>query len=53
MSKRPIIGIAPAFDYEQDRMVLRSAYYNGVIEAGGLPVILGITVLSKIREIFK
>lgn len=43
MSKRPIIGITCAFDYEQDRMVLRSAYYNGIIESGGLPVMLAIT----------
>lgn len=39
MSK-PIIGLAPLHDIEQDRLWMRPTYLRAVIESGGVPLVL-------------
>ncbi|NPV92578.1 MAG: gamma-glutamyl-gamma-aminobutyrate hydrolase family protein [Firmicutes bacterium] len=40
---RPIIGITPAYDTNQQRLFLRPPYLEAVARAGGLPLILPLT----------
>lgn len=38
--KKPIIGIVPLYDFEKDSYWMLPGYLEGVLEAGGLPIIL-------------
>ncbi|MDO5399261.1 MAG: gamma-glutamyl-gamma-aminobutyrate hydrolase family protein [bacterium] len=40
---RPVIGITPLIDYEKDSYWLVPGYMQGIIEAGGTPVMLPLT----------
>ena len=40
---KPVIGVCPLFDYERDSYWMLPGYFDGVIEAGGLPVMLPLT----------
>lgn len=39
----PIIGVMPLVDYERDSYWLVPGYMNGIIEAGGTPIMLPLT----------
>ena len=43
MSKRPVIGVIPLFDYNKTSYWMLPGYFGGLIEAGGLPVMLPLT----------
>ena len=43
MSKRPVIGVIPLFDYNKTSYWMLPGYFGGIIEAGGLPVMLPLT----------
>ena len=40
MSKRPVIGVIPLVDYNKKSYWMLPGYFGGIIEAGGLPVML-------------
>lgn len=40
---KPIIGLTPLFDAEQDRLYMRQNYMEAIIAAGGIPVVLPLT----------
>jgi len=40
---RPLIGITPGYDYEEQRIYLNSCYIESINKAGGLAVILPLT----------
>jgi len=42
-SKRPVIGITPGFDYENNRMFINRGYCEPISLSGGMPVLLPIT----------
>ena len=41
---RPLIGIVPLIDHQRDSLWMLPGYLNGVIRAGGVPVMLPLTV---------
>lgn len=41
--KKPLIGVTAGFDYGENKLYINNGYYEGVINAGGLPVILPVT----------
>ena len=41
--KKPVIGITPLWDIENEKMWMFSGYYDAIISAGGVPVILPLT----------
>lgn len=55
-SKRPVIGITPGFDYENNRMFINRGYCEPISLSGGMPVLLPITgdeeLLSEMIESF-
>ncbi|MCR4436738.1 MAG: gamma-glutamyl-gamma-aminobutyrate hydrolase family protein [Clostridiales bacterium] len=40
---RPLIGVTPWYDYPKDTAYIKSGYCEGVVEAGGLPVLMPFT----------
>ena len=38
-----VIGIVPLIDEEKDRFWMLPGYMNGIIEAGGIPIMLPLT----------
>lgn len=54
LMKRPIIGVMPLIDYEKDSYWLVPGYMQGIIEAGGTPVMLPLTdnihILNQIAQ---
>ncbi|MBQ7562825.1 MAG: gamma-glutamyl-gamma-aminobutyrate hydrolase family protein [Lachnospiraceae bacterium] len=46
--KRPIIGVMPLFDDERDSLWMLPGYFDGITEAGGLPIMLPLTADKKI-----
>ena len=44
---RPIIGIAGSYSVEKQQILLRDTYTNAVLQAGGMPVILPMTLEEK------
>ncbi|WP_137655187.1 gamma-glutamyl-gamma-aminobutyrate hydrolase family protein [Bifidobacterium moukalabense] len=52
MTKRPIIGVTPLFDYERDSLWMLPGYMDGVEETGGLPLMLPLTAdAGEIRRL--
>jgi putative glutamine amidotransferase len=44
MSKiRPMIGITPWYDYEKNLTYIKKGYFEGILNAGGMPVLLPVT----------
>lgn len=54
LMNRPIIGVMPLIDYERSSYWLVPGYMQGIIEAGGIPVMLPLTddiqILNQISE---
>lgn len=46
--KRPIIGVMPLFDDERNSLWMLPGYFDGITEAGGLPIMLPLTVDKEI-----
>jgi putative glutamine amidotransferase len=42
--KRPVIGVTPLWDKEKDSLWMLPGYMEGITQAGGLPLILPLTV---------
>ncbi|MCX7922864.1 MAG: gamma-glutamyl-gamma-aminobutyrate hydrolase family protein [Clostridia bacterium] len=40
---RPLIAVTPGYNYDTSMSYVKNGYYEGVIEAGGLPVLLPLT----------
>ncbi len=50
---RPIIGVMPLVDEDKDSLWMLPGYLNGVLEAGGIPVIFPlINDVDIIRQMF-
>lgn len=45
---RPLIGVTPWYDYEKEMPFVRKGYFEGIMEAGGLPVLLPYTTNPEI-----
>ena len=43
MSKKPLIGVVPLVDYGRESLWMLPGYFDAVIEAGGVPVMLPLT----------
>ena len=43
MSQKPVIGVVPLIDYVKSSYWMLPGYFGGIIEAGGLPVMLPLT----------
>ena len=43
MGNQPLIGIVPLIDYQRDSLWMLPGYLNGIIRAGGVPVMLPLT----------
>ena len=41
--KKPVIGITPLWDIENEKMWMLSLYYEAIISSGGVPIILPLT----------
>jgi putative glutamine amidotransferase len=48
--KKPIIGVAPIWDADKDSIWMLPEYMEGVIEAGGIPLILPLSDDAEILE---
>ena len=42
MMNKPVIAIVPLYDEERDSLWMLPGYMDGVIEAGGIPVMLSL-----------
>jgi putative glutamine amidotransferase len=52
-SQKPIIGVTPSYDYDKMTAYVRPGYCEGIIEAGGIPLLLPFTTNdSVISEVF-
>lgn len=55
MKEKPIIGVMPLWDEEKNSIWMIPGYMNGIIESGGLPIILPLTddetILNQAIEI--
>jgi putative glutamine amidotransferase len=43
MSNKPVIGVIPLMDYNKNSYWMLPGYFGGIIEAGGMPVMLPLT----------
>ena len=41
--KKPIIGLVPLFDDEKDSLWMLPGYMDGIVDAGGIPIMLPLT----------
>ena len=48
--ERPVIAVTPLYDDKRDRFWILPAYYEGITEAGGLPILLPLTADRKQLE---
>ena len=52
--QKPVIGITPLVDYEKESYWMLPGYMNGIIEAGGNPIMLPLTedagMISKLLD---
>jgi len=46
--KRPIIGVTPLWDEDKDSLWMLPGYLTGIEEAGGIPLMLPLTVESSV-----
>ena len=50
--KKPIIALTPLVDQEQESVWMLPGYLEGIIEAGGIPVMLPlIKEMDEIKEV--
>lgn len=42
MKNRPLIGITPFYDYDKGQTYIKRGYCEGIVEAGGVPVVLPV-----------
>ncbi|HHV29934.1 gamma-glutamyl-gamma-aminobutyrate hydrolase family protein [Acetivibrio mesophilus] len=56
VKNRPIIGITPWFDYNENKMYINRAYCEAITLSGGMPVLLSIEedegLLSEMIDVF-
>lgn len=49
---KPLIGITPGYDFDKNMAYMKDGYYEGIIKAGGIPLLLPLTeddeVLSEL-----
>ena len=43
MAHRPLIGVVPLWDDKLNSLWMLPGYFDGIIEAGGIPVMLPLT----------
>ena len=43
MSEKPLIGVVPLVDYGRDSLWMLPGYFDAIVEAGGVPVMLPLT----------
>ena len=48
--RRPVIAVMPLFDDERDSLWMLPGYFDGITEAGGLPIMLPLTSDTKMLE---
>ncbi|MCL2422273.1 MAG: gamma-glutamyl-gamma-aminobutyrate hydrolase family protein, partial [Defluviitaleaceae bacterium] len=48
--KKPIIGVTPLWDDKKGHTWMHSGYLDGIIQAGGLPMILPFTIDNTLLE---
>ena len=48
MMKKPVIGITPSHNTENDDISLRPTYLRAVLAAGGIPVVLPLEAALEI-----
>lgn len=48
---KPLIGVTPGLDNTKDSLFIQNAYIASVIKAGGLPVLLPLTMDEKLADI--
>jgi len=54
MKNKPIIGVLPQLNSKEKKIWVSPAYMNGIIEAGGLPVVLPFVKAKKdIKDLAK
>lgn len=49
-TKRPVIGVCPLVDYERKSLWMLPDYLAGIIQAGGLPLMLPLTADDTLNE---
>jgi len=51
---KPFIGVTPGFNYKKEKLYIKNGYMQGIIEAGGVPVLIPVTedetILGEIVE---
>lgn len=47
---KPIIGVLPLWDDEKDSLWMLPGYFNGILRAGGVPVMLPLSSDSSVIE---
>jgi putative glutamine amidotransferase len=48
--KRPLIGVTPWYDYEKGISYIKRGYVEGLLETGGLAVVMPLTVDEKVLD---
>ena len=48
MPNKPIIGVMPLWDGKMKSVWIHSGYIDGVIKAGGVPVLLPLTEVEDV-----
>ena len=49
---KPIIGVMPLWDDEKDSMWMLPGYLNGIIQAGGIPVIFPFSTVQPVKTVW-
>ena len=47
---KPIIGVLPLWDDEKDSLWMLPGYFNGILRAGGVPVMLPLSSEPSVIE---
>ncbi len=50
MCRRPLIGVIPLIDYQKESHWMLPNYFNGIIAAGGLPLMLPLTEDTQLLD---
>ena len=52
MNRQPIIGVTPLVDAAKESYWMLPGYFNGILQAGGLPLMLPLTIdASRIAQL--
>jgi putative glutamine amidotransferase len=49
---RPLIGVTPWYDYDKKITYIKKGYLEGILKAGGMPVLLPVTVDDMVLDEF-